>query len=126
MLELRYSPDHSWVRLDEDGDATVGISAYAQEQLGDIVYLEAPEVGREVVPGEEIGIIESVKTTGELKAPVQGTVIEINRLAIEKPELVNESPVDDGWIFRLRVADEAALDELMDEDDYAEYIETLA
>ena len=126
MLELRYSPDHSWVRLDEDGDATVGISAYAQEQLGDIVYLEAPELGREVVPGEEIGIIESVKTTGELKAPVQGTVIEINRLAIEKPELVNESPGDDGWIFRLRVADEAALDELMDEDDYAEYIETLA
>ena len=125
MIEIRYTPDHSWIRIDEDGDATVGISAYAQEQLGDIVYIEAPEVGREIVPGEEIGLIESVKTTGELKAPAQGSVTEINHAAIEKPELVNESPIDDGWIFRMRVADEAAIEELMDEDDYADYIDSL-
>ena len=125
MIEIRYTPDHSWIRIDEDGDATVGVSAYAQEQLGDIVYIEAPEVGREIVPGEEIGLVESVKTTGELKAPAQGSVTEINHAAIEKPELVNESPIDDGWIFRMRVADEAAIEELMDEDDYADYIDSL-
>ena len=126
MIEIRYTPDHSWIRIDDDGDATVGISAYAQEQLGDIVYIEAPEIGREIVPGEEIGIVESVKTTAELKAPAQGTVTEINHAAIEKPELVNESPIDDGWIFRMRVADEAAIEELMDEDDYADYIDSLS
>jgi glycine cleavage system H protein len=126
VIEIRYSPDHSWIRIDEDGDATVGISAYAQEQLGDIVYIEAPEIGREIVPGEEIGIIESVKTTSELKAPAQGSVTEINHAAIEKPELVNESPIDDGWIFRMQVADEAAIEELMDEDDYADYIDSLS
>lgn len=125
MIEIRYTPDHSWIRIDEDGDATVGISAYAQEQLGDIVYIEAPEVGREIVPGEEIGIVESVKTTGELKAPAQGSVTEINHAAIEKPELVNESPIDDGWLFRMRVTDEAAIEELMDEDDYTDYIDSL-
>lgn len=125
MIDIRYAPDHSWIRLDDDGDATVGISAYAQEQVGDIVYLEAPEVGREVVPGEEIGVIESALISAELKSPAQGTVIEINHIAIEKPELLNESPIDDGWIFRLRVTDEAALEELMDEDDYADYIDSL-
>jgi len=125
VIEIRYTPDHSWIRIDEDGDATVGISAYAQEQLGDIVYIEAPEVGREIVPGEEIGIVESVKTTGELKAPAQGSVTEINHAAIEKPELVNESPIDDGWLFRMRVTDEAAIEELMDEDDYTDYIDSL-
>ena len=126
MIEIRYSPDHSWIRIDDDGDATVGISAYAQEQLGDIVYIEAPEIGREIVPGEEIGIVESVKTTEELKAPAQGSVTEINHTAVEKPELVNESPIDDGWIFRMRVTDEAAIEELMDEDDYADYIDSLS
>lgn len=125
MIDIRYAPDHSWIRLDDDGDATVGISAYAQEQLGDIVYLEAPEVGREVVPGEEIGVIESALTSTEVKSPAQGTVIDINHGALEKPELLNESPIDDGWIFRLRVTDEAALEELMDEDDYADYIDSL-
>lgn len=125
MIDIRYAPDHSWIRLDDDGDATVGISAYAQEQVGDIVYIEAPEVGREVVQGEEIGVIESALISAELKSPVQGTVIEINHIAIEKPELLNESPSDDGWIFRLRVTDEAALEELMDEDDYADYIDSL-
>ncbi|MEX2482776.1 MAG: glycine cleavage system protein GcvH [Gammaproteobacteria bacterium] len=125
MIDIRYAPDHSWIRLDDDGDATVGISAYAQELIGDIVYLEAPEVGREVVPGEEIGVIESALLSAELKSPVQGAVIEINHGVIEKPELLNESPIDDGWIFRLRVADEAALEELMDEEDYADYIDSL-
>ncbi|MCB1747176.1 MAG: glycine cleavage system protein GcvH [Gammaproteobacteria bacterium] len=125
MLDLRFSPDHSWVRRDDDGLATVGISPYAQEQLGDIVYIEAPDVGREITHGEDIGVIESVKTTGELKAPASGTVVALNAAALESPEQVNESPLDDGWIFRMRIDDEAALDELMDEDAYAEYVEGL-
>jgi glycine cleavage system H protein len=122
MIILRFSPEHSWVRLDDDGLATVGISPYAQEQLGDIVYIEAPDVGREITQGEDIGVIESVKTTGELSAPASGAIVALNGAALERPELVNESPLDDGWILRMRVDDEGALDELMDEDGYAEYV----
>jgi glycine cleavage system H protein len=125
VIETRYSGEHVWIRLDDDGAATVGISDYAQSQLGDIVYIEAPEVGRDVIANEEIGLIESVKTTSELKAPASGTVTAINGEVLEKPELVNESPLDDGWMFRMRVDDEAALEELMDEDDYGEYVESL-
>ncbi len=126
MLQLRFSSDHTWIRLDDDGYATVGISDYAQQQLGDCVFVEAPDLGRDVVVTEDIGMIESVKTTSEIKSPASGTVTAINEEVLEKPELLNESPLDDGWIFRMRVDDEAALDELMDEDDYAEYIETLS
>lgn len=121
----RFSTDHSWVRLDDDGLATVGISDYAQEQLGDIVFIEAPDVGRELIQGEDVGVIESVKTTGELRAPASGMVSAVNGAALENPALVNESPLDDGWIFRMRVDDEGALDELMDESDYADFVDGL-
>ena len=126
MLQLRFSSDHTWIRLDDDGFATVGISDYAQQQLGDCVFVEAPDLGRDVVVTEDIGMIESVKATSEIKSPASGTVTAINEEVLEKPELLNESPLDDGWIFRMRVDDEAALDELMDEDDYTEYLETLS
>lgn len=125
MLELRFSSEHVWIRLDDDGLATVGISDYAQQQLGDCVFIEAPDIGRDIIATEDVGMIESVKTTSEIKAPASGTVTSINEDVLEKPELVNESPLDDGWLFRMRVDDEAALEELMDEDDYADYLETL-
>lgn len=125
MLQLRYSSEHIWIRLDDDGFATIGISDYAQQQLGDCVYVEAPDLGRDIVVTEDIGMIESVKTTAEIKSPASGTVTAINEEVLEKPELLNESPLDDGWIFRMRVDDEAALDELMDEDDYSDYLESL-
>lgn len=125
MIEIRFSSDHVWIRLDDDGMATVGISDYAQGELGDVEAVEAPEPGREIVINEEIGMIEAAATMGELKAPASGTVTEINDAVIEKPELINESPLDDGWIFRMSVDDEAALNELMDEDDYTDYLESL-
>ena len=123
MVEIRFSEDHTWLRVDDDGDATVGISEFAQEQLGDIVYVEPPDEGREIVVGEEVGIIESVKTTGELHAPASGTVIEVNAAVLETPELINASPLDDGWLFRLRIGDESSLADLLDEEAYQVFIE---
>lgn len=114
-----------WIRLDDDGTATVGISDYAQAELGDIEAVEPPEAGRDIVIHEEIGVIEAGEATGELKAPTSGTIIEVNGIVLEKPELINESPLDDGWIFRMSVDDEGALEDLMDEDDYADYLDTL-
>jgi glycine cleavage system H protein len=122
---ILFSTEHSWIKQLDDGTALVGISDYAQEQLGDIVFVEAPEVGRDFVVDEEVGTIESVKTNGELCAPATGSVLEINRAVIDAPELINESALDDGWIFRMRVDDPDALQELMGEDDYADFIDGL-
>ena len=124
MIEIRFSSEHMWIRLDDDGMATVGISDHAQAELGDVEAVEAPEPGRDIVINEEVGMIEAAGGTGELKAPASGTVVEVNDAVIEKPELINESPLDDGWIFRMSVEDEAALNELMDEDDYADYLDS--
>jgi glycine cleavage system H protein len=125
VVPIRFSAEHAWIKMDEDGTASVGISDYAQEQLGDIVFVETPDEGREILANEEIGIIESVKTTGELHAPVGGTVLEINKLLSERPEIVNASALDDGWLFRMQVDDEGELDELMDEDDYRDFVDSL-
>lgn len=124
MIDLRFSSDHVWVRLDDDGFATVGVTDYAEAEIGEAMYIEAPEAGRDIVPGEEIGMIESDAGTFELRAPTSGTVTEINAALVDNPELVNESPMDDGWIFRMNVVDESALEELMDEDDYADYLDS--
>ena len=125
MIDVRYSREHVWLRLDDDGCVTLGISEYAQEQLGDIVYIELPETGRELGQGEEVGAIESVKTTGELISPIGGRVVETNAALADAPELINDSPLDDGWILRLELEDAGALDELMDEDSYLSYLESL-
>jgi len=123
--DLRYSSDHVWVRLDDDGMATVGVTDYAQSELGDVVAVEAPEVERDIIVNEEIGMLEADDGNFELKAPTSGSVVEVNEAVLEKPELINESPFDDGWIFRMNVDDEEALDELMDEEDYADYLDSL-
>lgn len=125
MNDLRYSSDHVWVRLDDDGMATVGVTDYAQSELGDVVAVEAPEVERDIIVNEEIGMLEADDGNFELKAPTSGSVVEVNEAVLEKPELINESPFDDGWIFRMNVDDEEALDELMDEEDYADYLDSL-
>ena len=125
MIDTHFTENHVWVRLEGDGTATIGVSEYAQEQLGDIVYIDLPEVGAESSLGEEISLIESVKSTSDIFAPLTGVVIEINEALEETPEIINDSPLDDGWIFRIEVEDERELEELMDQDAYEAFIETL-
>jgi glycine cleavage system H protein len=115
--DLRYTKDHEWVRVDGDS-ATVGITAYAAEQLGDIVFVELPDAGRSVDQFAAFGVVESVKAVSDLFAPVSGEVLEANAALAASPELVNSSPYEDGWMVRVRVADAGQLDELLDPDAY--------
>jgi glycine cleavage system H protein len=114
---LRYSTDHEWVRLEAD-EAVVGISAHAAEELGDVVFVELPEVGRRLQKGEAFGVIESVKTASDLYAPLAGEVVAVNEALSSQPELVNAEPYAAGWMVRLRLVDPTAADELMDADAY--------
>ncbi|MEN9725844.1 MAG: hypothetical protein RL434_210 [Pseudomonadota bacterium] len=125
MSELRYSEDHVWVMVDEDGVATIGVSDYAQEQLGDIVYVQLPDVGRDLEQGEDAVMIESVKTTGEVKCPIAGRVIEVNETLADEPQRVNESCLEDGWLFRMEPGDETQFEDLMDTDDYEDFVSGL-
>lgn len=111
--ELRYTEDHEWVRLEGD-EARVGITHHAQQQLGDIVFVELPDVGKKVNKGELVATVESVKAVGEVYAPVSGEVVEVNSALESSPELVNKDPYGQGWILVLRVDNPAELDELMD------------
>ena len=126
MTERRYSEEHIWLKSDEYGMIVVGISDYAQEQLGDIVYVEVADVGREITRDEEIAVIESVKTTSEIFAPLSGTVREINVELAERPEIINESPLDAGWLLRVEPTDIDEMRDLMDEDAYKEFVESEA
>lgn len=126
MNEARFTEEHAWVRIDDDGIATVGISDYAQEQLGDVVYVQLPDVGRDLVQGEDCAMIESVKTTSDVKCPIGGRVLEVNDALADVPEKVNESPLDDGWLFRVEPADDAEFEDLMDGEDYDDYVDTLS
>ena len=125
MAELKYTKDHEWIRLDGD-IATVGISDYAQQQLGDVVFVELPETGRRVEKGKEAAVVESVKAASEIYAPVSGEVIEINTALNDDPAIVNGSPLDKGWFLKLKFADPSELDGLMDEAAYQRYVEGLA
>jgi len=123
-MTTRYTKDHEWVRL-EGYVATVGITEHAQEALGDIVFIELPEVGREVEPGDACAVVESVKAASEVMAPLAGKVIETNATIVEEPALVNREAEGDGWFFKLEIADSEAFDELMDETEYTAFLETL-
>ena len=123
-MSMRYSRDHEWVRLDGD-TATIGISAYAAEQLGDVVFVELPEVGKKVDKGAEAAVVESVKAASEIYAPVAGEVVDVNQALADAPQTVNESPEGGGWFLKLKVADKAQLDGLMSPEDYKAYLETL-
>ena len=126
MGETRFTEEHHWLRVEDDGTITVGITEYAQEQLGDVVYVELPQIELTVMPGDEAAVIESVKTTSDIKAPVAGTVTEINEKLAETPGLVNKDPMGEGWLFRVEVGEEGAeLDEFMSEHAYQEYVEGL-
>ena len=116
--QIRYLPSHEWGRIDEVGILTVGISDHAQDQLGDIVFIELPEVGAELNAEEESAIVESVKAASDIYAPLSGEVIEINEKLIDEPEMVNASPFGEGWFYKIRVADMEGFDDLLTEDEY--------
>lgn len=120
--DLKYIETHQWVRVSDDGTATVGITDFAQEQLGDIVYIGVPEVGVTVNGGEEAGVAESVKSASDVFSPVTGEVLEVNESLEEEPEKVNEDPYGDGWLFKVKLADPGELDGLMDDVAYAEHV----
>lgn len=119
---LRYSSDHEWIRL-EGNKAKVGITDYAQDALGDIVFIDLPEVGSQVTVGQSISEVESTKSVSDIFAPLTGTIVEVNDELPDAPERVNQDPYGDGWIFVVEVADTAAVDSLMDAAAYAELTE---
>ncbi|MBI2969306.1 MAG: glycine cleavage system protein GcvH [Gammaproteobacteria bacterium] len=125
MSDTRFTEDHEWLRVEDDGTITVGITDYAQEQLGDVVYVELPQVGETITPGAEAAVVESVKAAGDIKVPIGGTVVEVNQRLGDAPEVVNSDPTGEGWFFRMEPEDTADLDGLMDEDAYQEYVQGL-
>ena len=125
MSEVRYSKDHEWVKIDGD-TATVGITHYAQEQLGDVVFVELPEVGKKVEQGKELATVESVKAASEVYAPVSGEVVAVNEALTGEPAKVNQDPAGDGWFFKIRLAEPAELDGLMDDAAYQKFVEGLS
>ena len=125
MAELRFTKEHEWIRVDGDV-GTVGITDYAQTQLGDVVYVEVPAKGKKVTKGGEAAVVESVKAASEVYAPVSGEVTEGNAALADNPALVNSAPTGDGWFFKLRLADKGELAGLMDEAGYKSYLATLS
>lgn len=122
MQTLKFTPEHEWLRLEDDGRVTVGITDYAQAQLGDIVYIELPEVGARFDTTANLAVIESVKAVGEIKMPLAGIVTEVNVRLVDEPELVNRESQGDGWLLQVSLEDPALLDSLMDEAAYAVYV----
>ena len=120
--ELKYTEEHEWVMVADDV-VTVGITDFAQDQLGDVVFVELPAVGTVVEAGKPFGVVESVKAVSDVYAPVSGEVIEINEELPDSPETINTSPYDDGWMIKIKLSDPAELEELMDADAYQEFVE---
>ncbi len=122
MSELKYTEDHQWIRLEEDNTAVVGITDYAQEQLGDVVYVEMPAVGRELGKDDEAALVESVKAAGDVKMPLTGTVLSVNENLEDEPELVNADPEGDGWFMTIAINNPEEVEGLMDDNDYNEFL----
>ena len=116
--DLRYTKEHEWVRLGPDGTAEVGVTHFAQEQLGDIVYIDLPGVGSSISQNDKMGEVESVKSVSDLFSPVTGVVEEVNKEAVEHPEQVNQEPYSKGWLIRVRLADPAEAEQLMNAEQY--------
>jgi glycine cleavage system H protein len=121
---LKYTKTHEWVRIDGD-TATIGMTDYAQSELGDITYLELPETGSELSASEPFGVVESVKAASDIYAPVDGEVLEVNEDAVTGPDVINKSPYDDAWLLKVKIADGAGAD-LMDAEAYGKYLEEVA
>lgn len=123
--QYRYSKDHEWIQVDGDR-GRVGITEYAQKQLGDVVYLDLPEVGRTLRAGEQFGTVESVKAVSELFSPVSGEVVEVNKGLVEKPETINKDPHGAAWMIEVRITDQASLEGLMDASAYQAFVDSEA
>lgn len=119
---LRYTTDHEWLRLEDDGTVTLGITEHAQQALGELVYVELPEADRELEPGEACAVVESVKAASDVYSPLAGVVTAANDALADTPELVNDSPYADGWLLQLQPADPQTLEELMDADAYTRFL----
>lgn len=122
--ELRYLRSHEWVRLEEDGTVTIGITHHAQEELGDVVFVELPEIGAMLGAGDEAGAVESVKAASEIYAPLTGEIVDVNSTLEESPETVNGDPYNDGWFFKMKLEDNGELADLLDAEAYAEFIDS--
>lgn len=125
MSNVKFTKDHEWIQMEDDEIGVVGITDYAQDQLGELVYVELPEVDQEFGIGSDAVVIESVKAAGEVKAPVSGTIVEVNESLVDEPGKVNSDPMGEGWFVKMRVSSVGELDDLMDEDAYKEYTEEL-
>jgi glycine cleavage system H protein len=117
--DLRYTSSHEWLRLEADGTATVGITFHAQDALGELVYVELPEVGRQLAQGDACVVVESTKAASDVYAPVSGEVVAVNTALVDAPQTVNEAPFGDGWLFRMKVSDRSQVDALLSADAYA-------
>jgi glycine cleavage system H protein len=124
MSKIRYTQEHEWL-LEDDGLVTVGITDFAQAQLGDLVYIQLPEIAKAIAKGEEAAIIESVKAASEIKMPVTGVIIEVNTILNDEPGKVNEDPMGTGWFFKLKMNDLGELDGFMDESAYAAFVKDM-
>ena len=122
--ELWYLRTHEWVRLEDDGTVTIGITDHAQETLGDVVFVELTEPGAILAAGDEAGAVESVKAASEIYVPLTGEVLEINGILEDTPEVVNSDPYNDGWFFKMKLEDDGELGDLMDAEAYAEFVES--
>ena len=124
--ELKYSESHYWVRVVDDGNCVlIGVTAYANQQLGDMVYIELPELGAEIDSNEEIGLLESSNTTCELYSPISGEIMAVNEDLEDAPRLINSDPYGDGWICKIKLFDPIEIDELMSSEDYQEFLSTI-
>ena len=122
--ELRYSKEHEWVRLETDGGGAIGITAFAAESLGDVVFVDLPEAGASVAQFEKFGEIESVKAVSDLFSPISGSISEVNQGVVDNPQVVNDGPYSEGWLLRVAMADKSELDVLMSSSEYESFLES--
>lgn len=123
MAEMRFTKEHEWIRLESDGTATVGITQFAQGQLGDLVFVEVPAVGKTLAQGDEAAVIESVKAVSEIRMPAAGSIVASNAKLVEEPALANQDPLGNGWFFRMKPSDPAFFKGLMDESAYQKFVD---
>ncbi|MFH1727267.1 MAG: glycine cleavage system protein GcvH [Pseudomonadota bacterium] len=123
---LKYTNDHEWIRVEDDGSVTIGVSEYATENLGDIVFVELPQLESSIAKGESCGVIESVKAVSDIFSPVDGIVTEVNDLLTSTPEILSEDAYNEGWIFKCQTNDISSINELMEKDAYEKFVEELS
>ncbi len=122
MKQMKITQEHEWIIMQDQEIGVVGITNYAQEQLGDIVFVELPETGKQFSQGDDVAVVESVKAASELKAPVSGEVIEVNQALDDEPETINGDPTGSGWMMKIKLSNPSELNDLMSEEDYQEFI----